>query len=200
MTDIFKDIEAAADEDKKDKVIDLGPISRLVDKQHMLEKSAIELDVNCLYAYIKEHDISMATLEEATKKRAKDLFNVRQVQIPELMKEFGLNAIESSSGVKIKIMDGLSVTVKDKDKLHKFLRDNDAGDLIKNNVTVEVENEEKRKEVVELLEKHDFSVTSKEAVHAATLKKHVKGMLEKGKAIPEESLKTYEYEYSKIKK
>jgi len=200
VDDIFADIEEAADKDKEDKTIDLGPISRLVDQQAMLERTALETHVQNLYSFIKLNNMSIETIEEAMKLRAKDLFKVRQVQIPEMMKEFGLNAIESTSGTAIKIMDGLSVTIKDADKLHAFLRKNEAGDLIKNKITIEVENEEKRKEVVKLLESKELNYEVKEAVHNATLKKHVKDLRKDGKDLPNESVKIYEYEYSKIKK
>lgn len=201
-TDIFADIAKAGKEEQQKQQVDLGPITRLVDTQAMLEGGKNDDHVSDIYNFINEMDASIETLEEVMKLRKKDLFNVRQVQIPEMMKEFGLEEVRSTSGTSIKIMDGLSVTVKNADKLYQFLRDNEAGDLIKDVVIVmaDADTEKVMKEVIESLNKIDCLFERKESVHNGTLKKYVKELLKEGKTVPEEAVNLYQYEYSKIKK
>lgn len=196
---IFAEITKADNEIKKTQKIDLGPISRLVDQQAMLEAKLDQTNADSLYQIVKENSMSLADLAEVAKMRGKDLFNVRQIEIPELMKEFGLTVVESTSGTKIQILDGINVTVKDKAAMHKFLRDTHAGDLIKDNIVITMDDEKERKEVMEVLENTMCSFVQNESVNGQTLKKHVKGMLEKGETIPD-SMSIYEYKYSKIKK
>lgn len=198
-TDIFADIEAAADSEKESRKIDLGPVSKLANQQAKLEAKVHEKTAEVIHAFVKKLGGSVADVEEALKMRKKDLFNIRQVQIPELMKEFGLDALTTTDGSQIKIMDGISVSVRDPDKFFKYLRDNNAGDLIKNQVIVQVTNEEKRKEVIALLEETDFAFEAKESVHAATLKRYVKDRLAEGIKVPEDIVNTFEYQFSKIK-
>lgn len=199
-SDIFGALEEAADREQEEKTIDLGPISRLVDKQGRLESKADQTDVEILYQEVLRTDASIDTIEEVLKRRKKDLFKVRQQQIPELMQEFGLSTVATSGGVKIKIEKGVSVTTKSQEKLHKYMRANGAGDLIKNQLMVVVANEEERKEVVAKLDETMCEYKPKEGVHSATLKKYVKDLLEEGKQLPPEAANVYEYEYSKIQK
>lgn len=198
--DIFGALEEAVDREQEEKTVDLGPISRLVEKQGRLESVANGIDVDTLYKKVLEIDASINTIEEVLKRRKKDLFQVRQQQIPDLMQEFGLSTVSTSDGVKIKIEKGVSVTTKSTEKLHKYMRDNGAGDLIKNQVMVTVANEEERKEVIGKLDETMCEYKNKEGVHSATLKKYVKDLLEEGKQLPPEAANVYEYEYSKIQK
>lgn len=200
MEDIFGDIEKAADEDNAKKQIDLGPISRLVKKQAILEGPANPKIVGALYTQLIGMGGSVKDLEEALKILNKDLFQVRQVQIPELMKEFGLDGIQTDTGTKIEIKDGISVSVRDKEKLHAYIRSQDSGDLIKDSITIETDTEESRKEVMELLEKIDCMFERKEGIHSGTLKKFIKDGLAKGNKPPDEAVNIYEYRFSKIKK
>lgn len=196
---IFEAIEEAGDEVKESKKIDLGPLSKAVEKQGMLEGPVNTLHVKNLNQIIIENDLSIETLEECLKIRKKELYKVRQQQIPEIMKEFGLSDVKTLDGTSIKIVGDIQVTKKDETKLFKYLRENKAGDLIKNQVIVTVESEEQRKEVVASLDKTDCCYEAKEGVHAATLKKYIKDLQKEGKKIPEDAVNVFDYEYSKIK-
>jgi len=199
VEDIFSEIEKAGEEVKKAKKVDLGPISRMVEVQSMLEGKADDELVRRLNKVIKDYKISIGTITECLKDRNKELFRVRQQQIPELMKEFGLDAVTTTDGTSIKIVGDISVTKKDDKKLFKYLRANDAGDLIKNQVIVSVNDEKERLEVVAALDETMCSYESKEGIHAGTLKKHIKALKKLGKAIPEDAVAVFDYEYSKIK-
>lgn len=202
MTDIFSDIEAAAEKEEEQlrKEVDLGLITKLVNRQLSLEEKANEDRVNKIMTLVDSIGASIGDIEEALKQRKKVLFNIRQIQIPEIMREFGLESITTLQGKKIEIKGDISVSVKNQERLFWYLRENDAGDLVKNQVIVDVSNEGERQEILELLERTACSFEAKESVHASTLKKYVKDCLEKGQKIPEDIVSTFEYQFSKIKK
>jgi len=195
---IFDAIADAGDKVKETKKIDLGPVSRMVEKQGMLEAKEDPEMIRRLNKVINDYKISIKTIETCLKDRNKELFRVRQQQIPELMKEFGLDAVKTTEGTSIKIVGDISVTKKDEAKLFKYLRANKAGDLIKNQVIVTVEDEKERKEVIETLDKTSCCYVAKEGIHAGTLKKHIKALKKEGKVIPEDAVSVFDYEYSKI--
>jgi len=199
VEDIFKDMEQLVDTPEEQK-IDLGPISRLADQQALLERDATEDLVIQIYDLVSKLKASVEDVEEVLKRRKKDLFDIRQTQIPEIMKEFGLSSLKTSAGNKIEIKTGISITVRNKDGLYSYLRNNGAGDLVKNIITVDVENEEERKEVIAKLDETMCSFDSSESVHSATLKKYVSDALKEGKQMPEDVLNVYQYEFSKLKK
>ena len=197
--DIFKEIEEAGDKVREKQEIDLGPISRLADRQKLLESKSTEKNIDSIYGLACRLNASIEDLEEALKKRKKDLYNVRQVQIPELMKEFGLDSITTINGAKIKIQDGVSVTTKDQSALFIYLRKHNAGDLIKNQIIIPTDNEESRIKITKLLEDIQAPFEEKASVHSATLKKYVKDKLKEGIKIPEKIVSTFEYKVSKVK-
>lgn len=196
---IFEAIEEAGEQVKEKQKVDLGPISKMVERQGMLEGDADPDLVRRLNKVITDYNVSIGTIEDCLKDRKKELFRVKQQQIPEMMKEFGLNAVEAVDGTFINIKKDFSVTKKDESKIFKYLRDNKSGDLIKNQVIVMVENEDERLEVIKSLDKTSCSYESKEGIHAGTLKKFIKELKEKGKAFPEDAVAIFDYEYSKIK-
>lgn len=196
--DIFKDIEAAGEKDQENKTVDLGPISAMVEKQINLERSEDLEKSSDLSKFINQIDASISDIEAALKKRRTDLYNVRQVQIPEYMKGIGLEKVTTSNGTSLEIKDGLSITIKDKDKFYSFVRKQNAGDLIKDSIIIDLSGNKKVGEVIKFLDKTDSFYERKEAIHAATVKKFIKGCMEKGIKIPI-SANVFEYQYSKIK-
>lgn len=200
MSDIFQVIEAAGEADKKAQKIDLGPISVLADKQAALESKALESRVNLVYSLCEKIGASVLDIEEALKKRKKDLFNIRQIQIPELMKEFGLESLKTNTGASIEIKGGVSVSIKDNKKLFKYVRDCNSGDLIKNVIIIEASDDGTREGLITFLEESFVPFEQKESIHSATLKKFVKEQIESGKKPPENAVNTFEYNFSKLKK
>lgn len=196
---IFDAIEEAGAKVQETQKVDLGPISVLVEKQGMLEAKGDPDLIRRLNKVIKDYNISIGTIEDCLKDRKKELFRVKQQQIPEMLKGFGLTAIEALDGTSIEIKKDFSITKKDEAKIFKYLRDNKSGDLIKNQVIVTVDDEKERLEVIETLDKTSCSYEAKETIHSGTLKKHIKGLKKKGKAFPEDAVSVFDYEYSKIK-
>jgi predicted transcriptional regulator len=198
--DIFKEFEEEAKKEKN-KAVDLGPVSALVKKQAMLERKAVPVCVATLYRFIKEQNFSVSEVEEALKLRKADLNDIKNNQIPELMREYGLSSVTTDDGATIEIKDGLSVTVKDQEKLLAYVREQEAGDLIKNNLTIAIKGEEKTVDHIrDVLNELGVEHNEKEAIHPQTLKKFIKGQLKEGKRPDDNVVNIYEYRYSNIKK
>jgi len=199
MTDIFKDLEKEADalEEEKSQV-DLGPLSRLVQRQARLEAQSKENTVNKLVNYIKQLDASVKDVEQALKARKRDLFNISQVQIPELMKEIGLESITTTDGSIINLKKDFSTTIKNEEGFFKYLRDNNYGDLIKDKIAITIQSEKEVKLFEKLIDQVDCFYERKTGVHPQTLKKFVNDQLAEGNKIPEDLLKIYEYQFSKL--
>jgi len=196
--DIFKDLDAIREETKPE--VDLGLITKLVKKQAVLEAPTDEDRASSIYELVQKLGASINDIEAALKLRKKDLFSVRQVQIPEIMNQWQITEITTQDGKKIQIKDGLSVSVRDKPALLAWLRSTEDGaELVKNTITVTLGrgDDEKAKEVIEALIEKGAEFENKEDIHSATLKKHVSDGLKKGVNFPD-AINIFEYKYSKI--
>lgn len=201
--DIFQDITEAAEEDAKNTTVDLGPLNPLISRQIELEAKTDLGKVNSIYDEVCRTSASVSDVEEALKRLKKDLFKIKQVQIPEFLKGLGIRTIETDEGFTIEIKGDVSVSVKDKVKLYQFIKDQKHGDIIKDSLKVEFgEITEAEWEGLQLyMDKNiNCSYERSEAVHAQTLKKFVRTMLKDGITIPPEFANIYEYEYSNLKK
>jgi len=128
-----------------------------------------------------------------TTKAAMDL--IANVKLPEAMQSIRQVSFSLQDGTVIEIQDKIHASIKEENRAaaHEWLRNNDFGGLIKNNVTVtfgkgEDAEAERLVEMVEGLQRagelHAGSVDRKEQVHPSTLTSFVKEQLKKGKNIP----------------
>ncbi len=196
---IFEEIEKAGDEEKAKQKIDLSIIGQLANTQAELEAPVNENKVEKIWKSILHMNPSVKDLEAVVKKLKKIYFNVRQVQIPQYMEEFGLESITTENGNKIEIKGDVSCTIRDDIDFFNYLRKEDYGDLIKDIITVNVNNGKQAKEVIKTLTKTESLFDRKQSIHPQTLKKFAREQLAKGKKIPK-SLNVYEYKYSKLKR
>lgn len=199
-TDIFSDIEAAAEEDAKNKTFDLGPLTPMIEKQKRLEAKPNTEEVDYLYNVFVERGSSISDVEEALKNLKKDLFRIKQNQIPEFMKGVGLKEVKTEDGFKLKIEDGISITVRDRLVLNAFIRSQNYGSIIKDAIIVELGeiSPEELEQINNILETIDCSYERKESVHGQSLKKFIKDMMKAGIDIPKDSANVFEYQYSTI--
>lgn len=195
---IFDDIAKAEEEEKK--IIDLGILSPMVSKQAMLEAPKNDITVDTLYKKAQALFASVADLEAIVKLRKKELFNVRQIQIPEHMAELGLESVTTEDGTTINIKGDITVTLKDPQAFYSLLRKEGKGDIIKDTITVTLQKDSEAPKIVKALEKANCLFDRKETVHFQTLKKYFKELRKKGKNVSEEIAGVYEYKYSKLKK
>ena len=131
--------------------------------------------------------------------------------LPEGLKLLGIKDLTLSSGARISLSDVISASITDdnRDEAHQWLRDNNHGDLIKNNVTLTFgkgEDTAAKELINRLLQLRNVGETSfgqlqqKEAVHPSTLKAFVRQRVESGEAFPGKLFKLYTGQVVKIAK
>ena len=145
--------------------------------------------------------------QEAELKRLKtELFNLTSSVIPEVMKEIGMLSftMEDGSFLEVKHVIKAAIAKKNEVKAFKWLRDNEAGDLIKNNVTISFGKgeDERAMGAVKMLSGLNYSPSQKESVHGNTLSAYVRERMEEGdEKMTQEAqdlLGVFEYDVTKI--
>jgi hypothetical protein len=175
-TDLFDII--AEDLAEKPDVSDgyLGQIGKLAQKQLDLEKEIIEM-------------------EENLGARKKDLRLLTEYELPSLMDEIQMGTIGLVDGTTIEVKTVYQASISKANQVQAFewLRENNQGDLIKNQLVVEfgMGQDEQAEEIKTLLQQKDLSPTQKMSVHPSTLKAFVKTQLEGGRNLPHDLLGVY---------
>ncbi len=126
-----------------------------------------------------EHDLKLATA-------ARDY--IANTLIPELMKELDVEFIGMTGGRRIDVKQIFSATplAADRPLVYAALEEQGAGALIKTTVSIPFGrgDEQKVKDIIQLLEVNGHAPILAKKVEAPTLKKHVKERLAAGKPVP----------------
>ena len=148
-------------------------------------------DINRLANKVKdlqglENEID--ALEDRLKNTKRDLETLSGDVIPTMMAEMGLTQLKlmDGSSVDVKPYYAASITVKNREAAYKWLRENDLGDIIKNDVTVSFGRNEDNKaaDYANLAQSQGYQPTQKLKVEPMTLKALVRERIEKGKDMP----------------
>jgi len=130
------------------------------------------------------------TQEEALKQKKKDFEHLSAEVIPTMMAEMGLSHLKlmDGSSVDVKPNYSASITIANKDAAFQWLRDNNLGDIIKNEISVSFGRNEDNKaaDYASLASERGFLPTQKLKVEPMTLKALVRERLESGKEMPTE--------------
>jgi len=128
--------------------------------------------------------------EEYLKQRKKDLELISGEVIPTMLTEMGLSYLKLADGssVEVKTNYSATITLANKEKAFNWLRENDLGDIIKNELTVSFGRNEDNKaaEYAELAKGQGYQPTQKLKVEPMTLKALVRERIEAGKPMPTE--------------
>lgn len=146
---------------------------------------------------------------EAAAKECKDrLFKLTSDLIPSRMDELGTPFIGLPDGRKVEVLDAVSVRVPKGNKAdaYQWLRENNAGALIKNvvEVTFGKGEDENATALVQELEGRELPVSQSEDVHWRTMESYVKERLEKEAKkevegeIPKDVFGVFEYRTTKV--
>jgi len=126
--------------------------------------------------------------EEYLKQRKKDLEQISGEVIPTMLTEMGLSYLKLADGssVEVKTNYSATITLANKEKAFNWLRENDLGDIIKNELTVSFGRNEDNKaaEYAELAKGQGYQPTQKLKVEPMTLKALVRERIENGKDMP----------------
>ena len=138
--------------------------------------------------------------EKELKQAQRELKELSEVQIPELMDELGIDGFETTSGLKITIKENIraSISKANLSKALQWLKDNGHGKMIQRTFSVVPSDDDEAATLTQLLDKYEYSDLPK--VHHQTLTSFVRNKLEAGEEIPMELLGVYRQRVSKIQK
>ena len=139
---------------------------------------------------LNKFQIQMEDLEKTLKQKKKDFEHLSAEVIPTMMAEMGLSHLKlmDGSSVDVKPNYSASITIANKDAAFQWLRDNNLGDIIKNEISVSFGRNEdlKAADYASLASERGYQPTQKLKVEPMTLKALVRERIEAGKEMPTE--------------
>ena len=151
-----------------------GNIQSLADQVEKLDNLAKEIEAT----------------EDVLKQRKKNYDYLSSEVIPTMMAEMGLSHLKlmDGSSVDVKPNYSASITIANRDAAFQWLRDNNLGDIIKNEISVSFGRNEDNKaaDYANLASERGYQPTQKLKVEPMTLKALVRERLENGKEMPTE--------------
>ena len=144
-------------------------------------------------------------LEEETKELKKLERELSEISIPEAMREAGMDDFKCSEeygGARVKVTDFITANIKaaNAEKAFEWLRENGAGDMIKNTVSVKFDTneDEEAQKFVENLQKNNQGFTQKTAVNHQTLSGYVRDEFRNGRSVDLDLLGVYQCKKTKL--
>ena len=171
------------------------------DQQQLIEKTDIQtLAAFCQELQGIENDIDSLEQQLKAKKEAAD--KISSEVIPNLLAEQGLASLKLADGSGVDVKKTYSCTVK-KDSVesaYNWLRENELGDLIKNEVAVQFGKGEdnKAEQLLNLAAEEGYEPTQKQKVEPMTLKALFRERIEAGLDMPSEFFNTFVKDQTKI--
>jgi|TARA_R110002072_G_scaffold229260_1_gene386494 hypothetical protein len=143
------------------------------------------------------------TIQKSLKEAEEEARRLSEEVIPTLMQQAGVSSIKLDNGTSVEVSPYYYAKISEDKKAEAFqwLRENDHGDLIKNNVSVSFGKGEDSNAVnlKSELEAKGLVVDQKQDVHWQTLRGFVKEQIEKNKTLPSETFGLYIANRTKIK-
>ena len=148
---------------------------------------------------LEEEIIKEETLLKQKKERAD---KISAEVIPEIMESMKLKTLKLQDGSAIEVKEIYSATipVANKERAYQWLRDNDLGDLIKNEITVAFGRNEdiKASDYAGLAKRQGYEPVQKFKVEPMTLKALVRERLEAGQEMPSDLFNLFTGNRTKI--
>ncbi len=153
---------------------------------------------------LRDLEAEVKSDEERIKTKQKEIARISEDVIPTMLSEMGLSQLKLADGssVDVKPFYNASISVANREKAYKWLRDNGLGDIIKNDVTVSFGRNEDNKAVdyANLAKSQGFEPTQKLKVEPMTLKALVRERIEAGKQMPMDIFNVYVGNRTKLTK
>ena len=141
-------------------------------------------------------------LEEDLKRKKEAADKISEEVIPEIMQHMKLKTLklQDGSAIEVKEIYGASIPIAKKEEAFKWLRSNDLGDLIKNEITVSFGRGEDNKanDYASLAEKNGYQPTQKMKVEPMTLKALYRERVEAKQDLPSEHFNLFKGNKTKI--
>ena len=153
---------------------------------------------------IQDRQSRAALLEGELKQVKQELLKLTDEDLPATMQELGLSAFTTDDGssITIKPTYGAHIKVDNREEAFAWLRDNDFGDLIKNNVTCTFGRgeDDAANQFLSFAEKSGYTPLQKTEVHPQTLKAWVREQTETGNSVPMDLFGAYIGQRATIKR
>ena len=151
---------------------------------------------------LKSLEDEITNAEKSVSKLKEQAKQLSQFEIPEMMEKMHITKLKLKDGesVEIKKIYGASIPQEHQEAAFTWLRNNDLGDIIKNDITVTFGRGEDNKasEYANLAQGQGYEPVQKIGVHPQTLKAVVRERLESGREMPSDLFKTYAGNSTKI--
>ena len=158
------------------------------DQTHSISKNEDLSKLSEQVLKLKDLEDEVKTKEKNLKDLKKDLEKISGDVIPTMMTEMNISTLKLADGsaVEVKPVYSASIPIAKKEEAFKWLRDNDLGDLIKNEVTVSFGRNEDNKaaDYAVLAQGQGYQPIQKLKVEPMTLKALVRERVESGKDMP----------------
>ena len=159
-------------------------------------------DLSSQVVKLQKLEDELADAEAHVKDLKKQIDMVGGEVIPTMMQEMNISTMKLADGsaVEVKPVYGASIPVARKEEAFKWLRDNDLGDLIKNEVTVSFGRNEDNKAAnyANLAQSRGYQPVQKLKVEPMTLKALVRERVEKGLDMPSDLFNVFAGNRTKI--
>ena len=137
---------------------------------------------------LKELEDEIKVNEELLKNQKKELERISGEVIPTMLSEMGLSSLKLADGsaVDVKPYYAANISLRNREAAYNWLRSNNLGDIIKNEITVSFGRDEDNKATtyVNLAKGQGYQPTQKLKVEYSTLKALVRERIEKGVEMP----------------
>ena len=138
-----------------------------------------------------DYDIQIEELEETLKELKKERAILSEDTIPQQMQELGISDTTMADGSRVTIKEGFHCRIpKDKiEEAHTYLRENELGDIIKNQVVTSFGTGEDNMAgdlAGHIQDQYGITPDVKESVHPSTLKATLKKRHEEGLSDPDD--------------
>lgn len=163
-------------------------------KEQLSSLSRLAEEADTVELHIEQTEITLKQLKGK-------LLQLTDKDVPDLMSEVGMSKFTTTEGVTIEIKPIIqaSITKAKAPAAFAWLRDNDYGDLIKNQIIIIFgKGEDDKKELLVQELSKDYTLETKQNVHTSTLKAFVKECRENGVPIPDDPFSIYEFNRAKI--
>jgi|TARA_A100001037_G_scaffold209985_1_gene188181 phage terminase small subunit len=171
------------------------------DQQQVIEKA----DVDTLASYCRElqtYEEEIAELEEQIKKKREKADKISSEIIPNMLAEQGISSLKLADGSSVDVRKSYNCTIK-KDEMesaYNWLRENQLGDIIKNEVSVQFGKGEdnKAEQLLDLAAREGYEPSQRSKVEPMTLKALYRERVEAGLDMPSQFFNIFIKDQTKI--
>ena len=171
------------------------------DQQEIIEKT----DISSLAEYCKElkaFEDEIAELEEKIKLKKEKADKISSEIIPNMLAEQGISSLKLADGSSVDVSKSYNCTIK-KDEMesaYTWLRENQLGDIIKNEVSVQFGRgeDDKAEQLLNLAAQEGYEPSQRSKVEPMTLKALYRERVEAGLDMPSQFFNIFIKDQTKI--